>query len=1254
VGQERDLKTAETLELVPKPDSALSGEHPVEFGLRAGSLLGDGRLRLIRKIGAGGMGVVYEAFDAERDTRVALKTLLRMDAESIFRLKNEFRTLASVSHPNLVRLFELYAEGPIWFFTMDLVDGKPFDEWVRAGMPDRYGTCNEARLRPALGQLVSAVQAIHGARKLHRDLKPSNVLVTATGRVCILDFGLVTDWQPGGIGQTLDGGQISGTPAYMAPEQAAGRAATVASDAYALGAMLFEALTGRLPFEGPTSEVLAIKQVRSPPHVLEIDDSLPRDLADLCARLLAPEPEARAGMDDVAGALRSDASRVHIQEPVTRRTDARLIGREAELSALREAYALSLAGHPVLVAVAGESGIGKTALCQAFLDELRAEGEAVVLAGRCYERESVPFKAFDALIDELSRHLRRLPKHRAASVLPRDVFALAKLFPALERVDLIADAPPKEIPDPDELQARAFAAFGEWLGRLRDRQPVVLYIDDLQWTDADSVRFLRRLFSQRGAAPVLFVVSHRSEEQTADGLMALAIAAAIANREWVLRRQHLQVLSTEDATALAASLIGDEAAGSAIAAQIAAESGGNPFFATGLCQLSRRGGADPLQLPSFVTLLNAQLERLPDAARRLIQMLALAASPLSLEIALSAAGATHVDLDALRAGHLIRTWSRADRRVMECYHDRIRESVCTTLTAAQIRLCYADLARAVTSARKIDFELALRCLEGSGDPRGAAHFAVLAAEAAERALAFDHAAALYERALQLGEPELHDPMPLTIRRGYALENAGRGVEAAAAYQQAAARAEGLQSLDLRRRAAEQLLVTGHVSSGTGLLRAVCTELGLGLPHGMASARAALAWGTLRLRLRGLRPARAAAPSAETALRLETARTAVTGLGGYLPGPAAKIATDYLRMALQTNDSRHLVHALGFNAAIHSSVDPKGTWSRALRAALEAAVDADQRPELVGFAQLALGAASLEWSDYRAARDLVKRALESLRDCVGVGWELDVSHFYDQYLATLCGEYAEVAAMTPPLIEHAYSRGRLWLSTLLSGLPGLAAYITLDDPNGFEACLREARARWDPGPEVQWPDHLLDMAEVYLSVYRGRPDQGCAFMEARMASLGRSILTKEPSSDRAPIPYLFYGAAAASALGQQRGGPRSTDSALRFESIVQRCIATLLRFPNPILRGAAKRYEAALALHRGQPEAAVEHLRQAVAIHDEDQTAMYAAGARRRLGQLLAGDEGAALVAQAEAFMRSQSVKNIDAMTEVHCAGCRVA
>ena len=224
-----------------------TGPEPRELGDQGGMPRRLGRYELIRRIGSGGMGVVYAALDRERGRRVALKTLRKLDASSLYRLKNEFRAAAGIMHPNLVTLHELISEGDQWFITMEYVDGVRFSQHVRSDMSeDREETehgaaaaadsvtqadtwqpasapmLDHSRLQSALVQLVNGVQALHAAGKLHRDLKSSNVLVTRSGRVVILDFGLASDRSPSLVDATLEDG-ILGTPAYMSPEQAAGR-----------------------------------------------------------------------------------------------------------------------------------------------------------------------------------------------------------------------------------------------------------------------------------------------------------------------------------------------------------------------------------------------------------------------------------------------------------------------------------------------------------------------------------------------------------------------------------------------------------------------------------------------------------------------------------------------------------------------------------------------------------------------------------------------------------------------------------------------------------------------------------------------------------------------------------------------------------------------------------------------------------------------------------------------------------------------
>jgi serine/threonine protein kinase len=241
-------------------------------------LLKVGRYELVRTLGRGGMGVVYEALNPSQRERVALKMMHGRSPTDLSRLKREFRSLAGISHPNLVTMHELCVSQQHAFFTMELVCGEDIVSYVRRGAPRGGASFQERRLRSALVQLCEALRWLHAAGKLHCDLKPANVLVTEAGRVVLLDFGLAQDAHAEQL-------EIAGTFPYTAPEQYRGRACP-SSDRYSFGCILHEALHARPP---------AIGRCERP-------TPLPR-LARLASDLLGPDPAARPEWDEILSVL---------------------------------------------------------------------------------------------------------------------------------------------------------------------------------------------------------------------------------------------------------------------------------------------------------------------------------------------------------------------------------------------------------------------------------------------------------------------------------------------------------------------------------------------------------------------------------------------------------------------------------------------------------------------------------------------------------------------------------------------------------------------------------------------------------------------------------------------------------------------------------------------------------------------------------------------------------------------------------------
>ena len=822
--------------------------------------LGTARFRIRRRLGSGGMGVVYEAHDLETDKVVALKTLTRAEASHISRFKNEFRALADVSHPNLAALYEFMADGQYWFFTMELVQGGNFLEYVRPGykakraqssktptlrktardssgelladyeaetmelesiqgsyMPDDSDHRTLAsslsrvkldvnRLRIAMRQLAEGLHALHETGKLHRDIKPSNVLVTKAGRVVILDFGLVAEVQGAVFNDSFT---LAGTPDYMSPEQGAQLPISRASDWYSVGVILYQALTGRLPFAGKFFEVMMNKQNFDPPAPSELVKKVPQDLNDLCVRLLYRNAEERPSGTAILAALgqgQTGPLLAPIMLPPTASSvqTSRLIGRARELKELEEAFAYTQRGQTLTVYLHGSSGMGKSALAQRFLDGLRRnQFGVVILEGRCYERESVPYKALDGVVDSLTRYLLSLPEAKAEALMPREIMALARVFPVMLQVDCVFNAPqsPHEIPDPFTLRRKAFAALRELLGRISDRQPLVLYIDDLQWSDADSTSLLEDLLRPPDAPPLLLLSSFRSEDIQAKPFLKSLIekAGTVSCRE-----VRIGALSKAESLELVRETLGLGAAGlEPFSEAILQEAGGNPFLLEQLARYASTSDQTATTGISLAMMLDARLSHLPKGAREFVDALAVAGRPINPEVAYHAAELSGDELplvSSLRAAQFLRTGGA--EHTLELYHDRIRQTLVTQLDPQRVTQIHRRLAQAIEARGIDDPEALFEHYLGAGERVRAATHAAVAARKAASALAFDRATAFYRRAIELAPSRGGD---VELKRGLAeaLVNAGRPAEAAEAYLEVAQVSPAGQSLDFKRRAAQQ-------------------------------------------------------------------------------------------------------------------------------------------------------------------------------------------------------------------------------------------------------------------------------------------------------------------------------------------------------------------------------------------------------------------------------------------------------------------
>jgi predicted Ser/Thr protein kinase len=261
-----------------------------------------GRYRILKQLGKGGMGAVYLAHDTELDRKVALKVphFAASDGPHVLeRFAREARAAATLTHPNICPVYDVGEWQGTRYVTMAYIEGKPLSDLIRAGKP---------LPQPSVAALVRKLaQAMHEAHQhgiVHRDLKPSNVMVNKKHEPIIMDFGLARRVQEDA--RLTKSGSILGTPAYMSPEQVAGDVQAIgpACDIYSLGVILYELLTGRLPFQGPVTAVLGQILTQEPPPPRAVRADLDPALEAICLKAMAKKPADRYGsMRELAAAL---------------------------------------------------------------------------------------------------------------------------------------------------------------------------------------------------------------------------------------------------------------------------------------------------------------------------------------------------------------------------------------------------------------------------------------------------------------------------------------------------------------------------------------------------------------------------------------------------------------------------------------------------------------------------------------------------------------------------------------------------------------------------------------------------------------------------------------------------------------------------------------------------------------------------------------------------------------------------------------
>jgi eukaryotic-like serine/threonine-protein kinase len=1216
------------------------------------TFLGTSRFRPIRLLGTGGMGSVYLVYDRQFDSKVALKTLNVSGGLDLYRFKREFRSLADLRHVNLVRLYELVSEDELWFFTMEYVVGAPFDRYLRAEASLPPG---RERLVRTVQQLCTGVHAVHEAGYIHRDLKPSNVLVTEAGRVVILDFGLAKDT----TSQSLSGDGIFGTPAYMAPEQALEKPCHPAADWYAVGTMLYEALTGHCPFEGALLEVLLKKQSEDPPVPNPSGLLADERMQALCMKLIHRDPCHRpTGAEILAHLGVVPGKRTLVQTGRHPAVGTKgVVGREAELQVLQRAHLEMCKGSLAVTMVQGTSGIGKTSLVETFIERrLPGSGTSsvpLVLRGCCHEREALPFKAFDGVVDALTHCLTKLGDDDLSYVLPDGILHLAEIFPVLRRLKLINHeryaTPP--LRDAKELRNQAFGAFCDLLVRMARLHPVVIFVDDLQWADLDSFALLRALMRQPGAPALQLILNCRplTDGNLGSAKSLLRDIEAQPGVEVIT----LGPLSDDNIRTLADDLIESDKVAPAlrqhIAETIVGEARGNPFFVVELVQhlLGRIGPEGGLAASpdgrdfQVEGMILKRVGALPEEGQRLLEIIAMAGDPLPQQTLAGAIGvpfgseAWERGISALVEERLVSRRGRLGEDTVVAYHDRIREAVVRHLDEATLRKLHRQLAEAVEQWDHERTDRLARYWLSADDHERAKRYASDAANEARTKLAFDRAAEFYETAVAL-ESDDNAKIGLLRALGDCRASNGHTSLAAEAYQRAAKLSDSTQSMPFHHLAAEQLLRGGQIAQGLKVLKEVLKQVGLRLSPNPRRAFLSVASRLLWLRLRGTsfveRPA--SSISAKNRRLLDVLWSVNIGLGVVDILHADDFLLRFLMLALKSGDIYRVSQGLSMLAGQVAAIGRSHFgFSMQLLSKAEVLARRSADAHAIGLTKMCRGVVRYFSGEWEAARtELTAVEQYFLSHCHGVNWEVATTRIFASYSLRMAGRLRELCERFDRYTADADRTGDRYLATSLRTYHSIV-WLIRDDCDRASKDIEGLLDAW-PGDRYQFQHFTHLFARCEQALYAGRPEVAFQAISAEDARIWRSAMLK---INGIRLEYAWLWGRIAVAMAEES----AADMRPKFFRLARRSVRFLRKSDHEtgVAMGAIIEAGVRWLSAEADRDVGLSMLERAVATAEAAGANLLAESGRKWLGEIVGGGRGEEFLARSNGWMAEQGVQN---------------
>ena len=495
-----------------------------------------------------------------------------------------------------------------------------------------------------------------------------------------------------------------------------------------------------------------------------------------------------------------------------------------------------------------------------------------------------------------------------------------------------------------------------------------------------------------------------------------------------------------------------------------------------------------------------------------MEVLSVAGQPLRQADTIRAAGLGPEGFSALaslRANHLIRGTGAGALDDVETYHDRIRETVVNHLEAERLRDLHERLAVTLEDSGRGDAQALAVHFDGAGRPEKAGEYYVRAAREASQALAFDHAARLFRRALELSRSADEEH---TLRRelARALADAGRSLEAAQEYARACEAAGPDEIQELRRALAFQLLMSGRIDEGMDVYRELLAHLGLRMPATPQQLLREMIVTRLILRVRGLkfRERRADEIAPDVLERLDTAQAVALGMSVVDWIRGSSFQSRSLLMALCAGEPVRVALSMGWEIVMSACIGRR-TFRRTDQLIEQSRALADRLgdPHAIGMARLGHGAANFLSSRFRAGVNVCDEANAILRErCPSAVWELDTSQMFAAWSLFYCGEINELRVRCPRIAREGRERGDMYLEATVNQFPRVVTFLADDDPDQARQHALESIAKWSQqGFHVQ---HLTSFfGQMLIDLYKGDGRGAWHRMASTWPVLEKSLLNK---------------------------------------------------------------------------------------------------------------------------------------------------